>query len=73
MSRERPQVRRSCDSVPDERPVAGDRGNIASNRTFLTRSSAASSFYERKEIKDLLAYLRLISNPDDDISLAADR
>ena len=26
-------------------------------------------FYERKEIKDVLAYLRLVSNPDDDISL----
>lgn len=26
-------------------------------------------FYERKEIKDLLAYLRLIVNPDDDLSL----
>jgi len=26
-------------------------------------------FYERKEIKDLLAYLRLVSNPHDDISL----
>jgi len=26
-------------------------------------------FYDRKEIKDLLAYLRLVSNPDDDISL----
>lgn len=25
-------------------------------------------FYERKEIKDLLAYLRLISNPDDKVS-----
>lgn len=25
-------------------------------------------FYERKEIKDLLAYLRLITNPDDDVS-----
>jgi DNA helicase-2/ATP-dependent DNA helicase PcrA len=25
-------------------------------------------FYDRKEIKDILAYLRLISNPDDDIS-----
>lgn len=27
-------------------------------------------FYDRKEIKDLLAYLRLIANQDDDISLA---
>ncbi|MFC4734956.1 DNA helicase PcrA [Bacillus daqingensis] len=27
-----------------------------------------TKFYDRKEIKDLLAYLRLISNPDDDIS-----
>ncbi len=26
-------------------------------------------FYDRKEIKDILAYLRLVSNPDDDISL----
>jgi DNA helicase-2/ATP-dependent DNA helicase PcrA len=26
-------------------------------------------FYDRKEIKDILAYLRLISNPNDDISL----
>lgn len=25
-------------------------------------------FYERKEIKDIIAYLRLIANPDDDIS-----
>lgn len=26
-------------------------------------------FYDRKEIKDILAYLRLIANPDDDISM----
>ncbi len=26
-------------------------------------------FYDRKEIKDILAYLRLISNPNDDISM----
>ncbi|MBM7621975.1 DNA helicase-2/ATP-dependent DNA helicase PcrA [Bacillus tianshenii] len=29
-----------------------------------------TKFYDRKEIKDILAYLRLIANPDDDISLA---
>lgn len=27
-----------------------------------------TKFYERKEIKDMIAYLRLIMNPDDDIS-----
>ncbi|MBU5593893.1 DNA helicase PcrA [Amphibacillus sp. MSJ-3] len=27
-----------------------------------------TKFYERKEIKDMLAYLRLISNPNDDLS-----
>ncbi len=26
-------------------------------------------FYDRKEIRDIVAYLRLVSNPDDDISL----
>ncbi|RKD21078.1 ATP-dependent DNA helicase PcrA [Ammoniphilus oxalaticus] len=28
-----------------------------------------TKFYDRKEVKDVLAYLRLIANPDDDISL----
>ncbi len=30
---------------------------------------AGLRFYERKEVKDLLAYLRLVTNPDDDMSL----
>ncbi|MGO4076248.1 3'-5' exonuclease, partial [Staphylococcus aureus] len=29
-----------------------------------------TKFYDRKEIKDILAYLRLVANPDDDISFA---
>ncbi|MCD6291508.1 MAG: UvrD-helicase domain-containing protein [Anaerolineae bacterium] len=33
------------------------------------RLVGATRFYERREIKDLLAYLRLIYNPDDDVSL----
>ena len=31
---------------------------------------AGTRFYERKEIKDILAYLRLIHNPNDNIALA---
>ncbi len=32
------------------------------------RISGGDSFYQRKEIKDILAYLRLMVNPDDDVS-----
>ena len=32
------------------------------------RIIAGVRFYERKEIRDLLAYLRLIHNPDNDMS-----
>lgn len=34
------------------------------------RVSGAMSFYERKEIKDLVAYLRFFSNSDDELSMA---
>ncbi|MCL1632701.1 DNA helicase PcrA [Sporolactobacillus sp. CPB3-1] len=34
------------------------------------RMVGSIKFYDRKEIKDVLAYLRLIANPDDEISLA---
>ncbi len=34
------------------------------------RVFGGQKFYERKEIKDILAYLRVIANPADDISLA---
>ncbi|MBF8417385.1 UvrD-helicase domain-containing protein [Heyndrickxia coagulans] len=40
------------------------KSNIAYNIVGGTR------FYDRKEIKDILAYLRVIANPDDDLSLA---
>ncbi|MBP7494262.1 MAG: UvrD-helicase domain-containing protein [Spirochaetales bacterium] len=33
------------------------------------RISGGESFYQRKEIKDILSYLRLMANPDDDVSL----
>ncbi len=31
--------------------------------------SGGTSFYERKEIKDIISYLRVMANPDDDVSL----
>ena len=34
------------------------------------RIFGGQKFYERKEIKDILAYLRVVANPADDISLA---
>jgi len=33
------------------------------------RTTGGQSFFQRKEIKDIIAYLRLMANPDDDISL----
>ena len=33
------------------------------------RLVGATRFYNRKEIKDVLAYLRLVKNPDDDVSM----
>ncbi len=33
------------------------------------KMSGGTSFYERKEVKDLISYLRVMANPDDDVSL----
>ncbi|MFW6289314.1 MAG: ATP-dependent helicase [Spirochaetota bacterium] len=33
------------------------------------RVSGGQSFFQRKEIKDVISYIRLLSNPDDDVSL----
>ena len=33
------------------------------------RVSGGTSFFQRKEIKDILSYLKLIANPEDDVSL----
>jgi DNA helicase II / ATP-dependent DNA helicase PcrA len=50
----------------------------AQSRTFEEALSArdipyrvvgGTRYYERKEIKDMMAYLRLVLNPDDDLAL----
>ncbi|MDR1286945.1 MAG: UvrD-helicase domain-containing protein [Treponema sp.] len=33
------------------------------------RVSGGTSFFQRKEVKDLISYLRVIANPDDDVNL----
>jgi DNA helicase-2/ATP-dependent DNA helicase PcrA len=33
------------------------------------RVSGGTSFFQRKEIKDVLSYLRVVANPDDDVNL----
>jgi DNA helicase-2/ATP-dependent DNA helicase PcrA len=33
------------------------------------RVSGGTSFFQRKEVKDIISYLRVIANPDDDINL----
>lgn len=38
------------------------------NKGIGYRMVGGTRFYERKEIKDLLAYLKLLINPDDDVS-----
>ncbi len=39
------------------------------NRGMPYRLVGATRFYQRREIKDVLAYLRVVQNPDDDVSL----
>ncbi len=36
---------------------------------FLYKLVGATRFYERREIKDIISYLRLLSNPHDDVSM----
>ena len=55
--------------LPHERAVARDRGPAPAPRHRPTRSSADSRFYDRAEIKDALAYLQVLDNPADAISL----
>jgi DNA helicase II / ATP-dependent DNA helicase PcrA len=43
--------------------------DIFIKRNIPYRIVGGLKFYDRKEIKDVMAYLKLISNPDDDISL----
>ena len=56
-------------SVSHQRAVARAWKTRSSAPACRTGWSAAIRFYERKEVKDVLAYLRLIHNPFDAVSL----
>ena len=75
-------VDRIDDLIDDEKYTYGDfavfyRTNAQSRaiEDALVRSGipykvvGGTRFYERKEIKDALAYLRVVANPDDDVNL----
>ncbi len=55
--------------LSDPRPVARDRGGAPGRQRRATGSSGGVRFYDRAEVKDMLAYLRVVANPDDDVSL----
>src|SRR5699024_9846933 len=42
--------------------------DVLNKSSVAYQMNGGTKFYERKEIKEMLAYLRLITNPDDDIS-----
>ena len=44
-----------------------EEGFLAENIPY--RMSGGESFFQRKEIKDMISYMRLCANPDDDVSL----
>jgi DNA helicase II / ATP-dependent DNA helicase PcrA len=68
MDRARRQARRQRDPVSLQRPVARLRRRAAGRPRMPYRVYGGLRFFERAEIKDALAYLRLISNRDDDAS-----
>ena len=65
-SSSRAQLLRLRDPLPRQPPGAGVRDGAARAGASRTRSRAGSRMFDRTEIKDIVAYLRLIANDDDD-------
>ena len=57
------------DLLPDQRPEARpSRRRIGSRPRSPYKVVGGTRFYDRKEVKDVLAYLRVLVNPDDEVS-----
>ena len=73
-ARDRPARRRRADAVrrrrgllPDERAEPRGGGGVRPRRACPYRIVGGTKFYDRREIKDALAYLRALANPDDEV------
>ena len=56
-----------CRLLPDQRPEPGP-GGVDGRAEVPYKVVGGTKFYDRKEVKDVLAYLRVLVNPDDEIS-----
>ena len=54
--------------LPDQRPVARVLEEAMVRAGVPYRVVGGTKFYDRKEVKDVLAYLRVLVNPDDEVS-----
>ena len=66
--RARTRLERDGGLLSHQRPEPGPRRRDAARRTSRTGSISGMRFYDRKEIKNALAYARLIVNPRDEAS-----
>ena len=70
---ERPPLRATWPSSTGPTPRAGPSRRRWSGASIPYKVVGGTRFYDRREVKDVLAYLRVLANPDDEVSAPADR